>query len=178
MKRLIFLATLALTACGHQDDNAEQVPKGDDRIDDLRTAYVSALEEARGLLDANGWLVYDDCDGFLWTSKYAAVTGAERPNFAAAEYLPDEPGRFARRPLSQPCEITNDRGSSWSRDMGLGLITYVVRSGDLALAQRHEAYGRAHQWQMGEPLGDGRAVYSPALVGLLYQTIFTLGGPD
>lgn len=171
------LFALALTACGHAS-NDEKTPAPNARVEDLRGLYGTYLGEAAELRNSpSGWLVPDDCDGFLWTGEYAAVTGAEATNFGAAEY-PDEPGRFARRPLTNPCDPYGDRGSSWSRDMGLGLVAYALRMGNLPILTRHEGYGQAHQWQMGEPLGDGRAVYTPSMIGLVYQAIFALGGPD
>jgi len=31
---------------------------------------------------------------------------------------------------------------------------------------------------MGKPLSDGRVLYSPQVIGMLYQMIYSLGGPD
>jgi hypothetical protein len=39
-------------------------------------------------------------------------------------------------------------------------------------------YGKAKNWSMGEPYADGRAVYSPAIIGMFYQTIYKMGGDD
>lgn len=179
-KRIILLMLLTVpTACA-RDDNEPTPPSSDDKlradVATLRVEYDRTLDEAAGLRDPeSGWLVAEDCDGALWSGKYAAVTRAEPMKWDAAEY---EPGRYARRPLAQPCVPTNPNSSSWSRDMGKGLLAYAWRTRDLAILEQHVAYGIDHDWLMGEPLGDGRAVYTPSMIGQLYETIFALGGED
>lgn len=58
-----------------------------------------------------------------------------------------------------------------------GLFPYAYLSGRRDILERHGAYGKAHQWTMGEPLADGRTVYTPGLIGMIYKTIFAMGGP-
>jgi hypothetical protein len=61
--------------------------------------------------------------------------------------------------------------------MGLGLITYGWFKGRLDILERHAWYGKDHNWVMGEST-DGRSVYTPAMVGILYQAIYALGGEN
>lgn len=177
------LFTVALLGCGHKDDDSTpQIPAADPRVADLRTAMAANKAEAESLRDPiTGWLVQDDCDSMLWTGKYGAVTGITGVDLTVAEY-PEEPGRFARRPLTNPCWTPEqgDVGSktTWSRDMARGLFPYAWRTKNIALLERHAAYGAAHDWLMGEPLDDGRTIYTPATIGGLYQTIHALGGAE
>jgi hypothetical protein len=57
-----------------------------------------------------------------------------------------------------------------------GLLPYAWLSGKRDILERHAAYGQANGWQMGEPLADGRVLYTPSLIGLLYKAIHGLGG--
>lgn len=182
--RLIALCLL-LAACSSGRKAA--TPAADVRAAELLNMYIAHRAEAAALRDPDtGWLTAD-CDSMLTTGKYAAAHGVTGTNIALAEYV-DEPGRFARRPLARPCWTPEqgDVGSktTWSRDMGLGLLAYAWKARDKALVERHAAYGRAHPlagssipaWKMGEPLDDGRVVYTPAFIGLTYEVLFALGG--
>lgn len=123
----------------------------------------------------NGWLV-EDCDGMLWTAKYAAAREVEGVNIEAAEY-PSEPGRFERRPAG--CWEHRESASSWSRDMGMGLFVYSLKKKRLDILERHAKYGKNHEWFMGDPRGgDYRTLYTPTMVGILYQVIYSLGGEN
>lgn len=177
----IALHVFTIAACGAAN-NETQEPKSDPRLGELHDRQEGRKAEALTLRDpVNGWLVTGG-DGMLWTGKYAAVTGVEGVNLAAAEL---EPGRFQRDPDGEGPSANPD-WSDWSRDMGTGLVAYAWRKQDRALLERHIAYGEAHKavhndipvWRMGEPVGDGRALYPPAFVGRLYQTQLALGGAD
>lgn len=171
-----YLLVLAILSCG-QPGNEPKNPDDTSRLPALKDRYAAALIEAQGLRDAHGWITTEDCDAMLWTGKYAASTLVEGVDIGAAEY-PEQPGRFARRPLDIPCTSENPEWSSWSRDMGTGLMAYALRKHKLDILERHAAFGEAHLWSMGEPLGDARAVYTPSFKGKLYQTIWALGGKD
>lgn len=189
VKHLVPLVILATFSCStKKKDPLEPAPN--DKVPALKALYLERTKEAEGLRDkANGWLTPLDCDGWQVTGKYAASPLVMSVDFTAAEY-PTEPGRFHRRPLSLPCWTPEggDTGSktTWSRDMGLGVAVYAWSVRDRALLERHIAYGKTHPakweglpaWKMGEPLADGRAIYSPALIGLLYQVLHALGGED
>lgn len=168
MNRVIL--ALFLVACSTEKPAS---PEPDPRLVLLKEVYADRLAEAESLKDANGWLTPTDCDGFLWSGK-ASAGGLTGFNPSAAEV---EPGRFVRRPAPY-CESENPLWSDWSRDMFAGLTAYAWRSRDLAVLERHLAYGRDHNWIMGKPFGDGRSVYLPATYGRLYQLIFALGGEN
>ncbi len=176
MRALLFLALTTL-ACAPKHETQE--PSLDPRIKDLAARQQADLDEAKTLRDpANNWLVTGG-DGMLWSGKYAAVTCDV--DIEAAE---TEPGKFSRDPDGETS--TNPNWSDWSKDMGAGLLAYAWRCKNLALLERHAAYGQAHKalanavpvWQMGSPVGDGRGLYLPAFIGRLYQTVFALGGED
>lgn len=114
----------------------------------------------------------------IWTGQYAAASGVTGVNILAAEY--DGGGAFSRRPFPA-CwnETDGDVGSktTWSRDMLIsGLMPYAWYTGHRDILERHAQYGHDHNWVMGSPLADGRVVYTPALIGLLYKAIEALGG--
>lgn len=186
MLRLLCFLVL-ITSCGK--DHHEKDAGPDERIEAVKNIYQDRLNTALGLRDEKtGWLD-QSCDGFKRTALYAASPGVEGVALRAAEY-PGNPGKFHRRPLSNPCWTPElgDVGSktTWSRDMGMGLIAYAWAKKDRGILDAHAAYGVAHPykwegfpaWLMGEPAADGRAIYTPAMLGLVYQGIFALGGVE
>lgn len=182
MKRTVSLLLTAFlsVSCGLLERRREAPPESNDRLAELKTLYAAKLAEAAALRDpATGWLARNDCDGMIWAGQYAAATSVVGVDIGAAEY-PERSGRFSRRPFPS-CWTPEggDQGSktTWSRDMFVGgLLPYAWYNGNRDVLERHAAYGREHNWQMGEPLADGRAVYTPALIGLLYKSIEALGG--
>lgn len=175
MKNLT-LTLLILSACAPAKNRSVE-PTEDDRLDLVKKRYSELLTEAEELRSADGWLVFDDCDSILWSGKYAASLYVEGVDLSASEY--DGDGRFYRRPV-KACWDGEDQGSktTWSRDMGLGLIYGAVYQGRLDILERHAAYGEKKKWLMGEPFADGRVLYTPSIIGLLYQGIYFLGGED
>jgi hypothetical protein len=168
------LALATITACG-ANEYAKPQPATD--LDRLRDAYVQALRNAEDVRDANGWLTDGDRDGILWTALYGASSGVTGVNIEAAEDIAARPGKFWRC-TTDACKSNpnDDKWSDWSRDMGMGLLAYVWKRDRLDILERHIAYGEANDWRMGEPLGDFRGVYTPAMVGRLFQTKLALGG--
>jgi len=124
----------------------------------------------------NGWML-DGCDSMLFQGKYQATAGA-LPLDPRTAQLSGEAGRFFRRG-SKPCNLDGkDVGSktTWSRDMGIGLIYWAYRTKNLSVLADHFNYGKAHNWQMGKPLDDGRVIYTPNIISLLSNAIVSLGG--
>ena len=144
----------------------------------LTAKYSDVMQASAAGLDSKGWLV-TDCDGMLWTSKYHAASCGQSFQIEAAEFQ-EEPGRFRRRPERCWTKAEGDVGSksTWSRDMFIGMLTYAYRCNRLDILERHADYGKKKNWVMGEPFADGRTVYTPQTIGLLYQTIKALGGED
>lgn len=173
-KSLILLCIYAfvMSGCGRK---AEQDSNENPRANDLAAKYVAKLDDAKHKASPDGWLTPNDCDGMLWAAKYSCGGGSVK--ITASEYA-DEPGRFNRRPLPF-CGVENKTSdTTWSRDMGMGLISAAWCRQDLDVLKRHATYGIAKNWQMGQPLADGRAVYTPSLIGILYQVIYSLHGED
>ncbi len=170
-----FLFGLTLTNCGKSKDQKDVAPAP--RKAELQAMFEAKLTESKARRSKDGWLATAECDAMLFTGKYSCAAGAAVGlSIVAAEY-PDQPGRFNRRPAPF-CEAGAGSKTSWSRDMGMGLLAYGWCNKDLAVLERHASYGVSKQWKMGEPLDDGRVVYTPSVIGHLYQTIFTLGGKD
>jgi len=153
------------------------VDEDDDMVVKLNEKFMLKHQEAESKLNDFNWLT-DDCDGMIWNGKAAVVV--KDINLHAAEY-PNEAGKWGRRPPNPfwCYENGQDLGSAstWSGDMfKAGLLPYAWLTKDLQLLETHAEYGRSHYWIMGEPKSDWRVVYKPALYGILYQTIFALGG--
>lgn len=176
---LLYITLLiALLAGCAAEKNKDAEPVESDRLGGLKEIHEARLAEAVALSDNEwGWLTPEDCDGMLWSAK-AAAGGQPGVNIEGSEY--DTPGRFGRRPPPDCWADGKDQGAktTWSRDTALGLIYAAVRSSNLALLQRHAAYGEKNKWKMGEPFDDGRTLYTPSIIGLLYQAIYFLGGED
>jgi hypothetical protein len=172
---LLFTCLIFLTNCGKEKREKDVAPSP--RKAELQTKYDTLLAESKAKRSKDGWLDTDTCDSMLFTGKYSCAAGAaEGLSIVAAEY-PSQPGRFNRRPAPF-CEADAGSKTSWSRDMGMGLLAYGWCNKDLAVLERHASYGVSKQWKMGEPLDDGRVVYTPSVIGHLYQTIYSLGGKD
>lgn len=181
MRAILALALTAFvaetTGCAKDEGHQASEQAASERRAELAAKYNSKLAEAVGIRDPKtGWLTPDDCDGMLWTGKYAAASHVEGVDIRAAEY-PAEAGRFNRRPAPF-CEAGAGSASSWSRDMGNGLLLYAWGKGQLDVLQRHAAYGKRQNWKMGQPTADGRTIYTPSMIGRLYTVIYALGGED
>lgn len=169
---LMLLAPMLTTSC-RKDTKPTPMPI------DLKpvVATLESLEaEAKKLTDAKTNWLNNGCDGMLWEGKYNAVVNLS--NIRASEFI-DYPGRFGRTPAKR-CFNGNDNGAktTWSRDMATGFILWAWRTKNLDALKDHAEYGVSNQWQMGAPLSDGRTIYTPQLIGLLYQAIYALGGPN
>lgn len=167
MRFWAFLFLLSFFGCGAKT----QPPQPDDRLVELQLLFGKKINEAKKLRDPkDGWLV-KDCDGMIWTGKYASVV-CDQVNITAAEGK-KEPGRFYRYPNMTDCK------TSWSRDMGIGgLMPFAYKCKRRDILERHAKYGVDNSWIMGWPIDDLRPIYTPAMVGLTYELIFALGGED
>lgn len=166
MKKLFL--TLLLISCSKP--TVEPVEPETAPLEQLQDRLVKLLEVAFTLTDKNGWLVYDSCDSMLWSAKFGTST-VDYVNISAAEK--PSTGKFYRTP-SQTCFEENRSASTWSRDMSLGLLAFLISQGDLATIERHIEYGEANGWIMGEG-AKSRTVYSPALISLWYKAAKTFG---
>ena len=160
----------------HDEETPGPQPEG---IEALQVLHDNDLTHARNIRDPdNGWLE-KGCDGYLWTGKYAAITCDV--DMRASEF--EETGRFGRTPAKRCWSSeTGDNGSqtTWSRDMGTGLAEYAWRCRDSQLLQDHVDYGwsTTPDWIMGQPLNDGRVIYTPNMVGMIHQIRYAISGDD
>ncbi len=178
MKYLLLIALIL--ACGEKKDEKETQP-APHGIDQLKLGFYADRNRALSIRDTiNGWLE-KGCDGFLWTAKYASVICDSDVDMRASEY--EDTGRFGRTPEKR-CwtSATGDNGAknTWSRDHGVGLSEFTWTCKNRQMLQDHIDYGwsTTPDWIMGEPIGDGRVIYTPNMVGLLHQIRFALGGAD
>lgn len=177
--RFLLIALCALFGCSHKDDHDSMPPKGDERIEQLKTLFAQYQGQAAALADPlDGW-IEKGCDGMIWSARYGVVE-PDKVKIKAAEY-PDEPGKFGRRPApwcwTDDGAETHESASTWSRDMAIaGLFPYAWLTGQLDILERHAAYVSSNNWSAGEPLADGRTLYTPQMIGILYKTIHGLGG--
>jgi hypothetical protein len=176
--KTFLIIILLLSGCGKSRIKADPVYTS--KVQKLKYFHDQYVEEANALKDPdNGWITPDDCDGMIWTCKFAASRNVLDVDIRAAEY-PGNPGKYGRRPAPY-CwtKEGGDQGSKteWSRDMAVaGLIPYAWLTKDLKILEEHALYGVLNKWKMGDPLDDGRTVYTPQVIGLLYKTIEALGG--
>lgn len=168
---IIMQFTFACEEVKEKNPIQKEMIKLNQKIEDLK-------QEAQTLEDENGWLVSNSCDAILWSSKYCYAS-PERVNLLVAE-SDTEQGRFYRT-AAKDCWVkgrdTQNSGSTWSRDMGITMMSCAYNQKNLDLLERHITYGERTAIDfitMGE--GDKtRLYYSPALVGLLYKTVRILG---
>lgn len=175
--RKVLLAAIVTACCGtggkHEPKEPIEIPS--DKVL-LQQKFDSKVEDMKKEQDpVTGW-VSKDCDAALYTGKLSCIKGLDNIDFSAAEYQ-EYPGRINRRPPPY-CAKGAGSDTTWSRDMGLGAFLYFLCNADLDFAERHAQYGKNNYWKMGEPLDNGRVLYSPNMVGTLYQIIYYLDGED
>lgn len=173
MKYLI-LALLCISGCAHNDITHKEPSKDYSE----ETARLRSLHDAWKSSFGDSW-AGRDCDGMIWNGK--AGIFIESLNVLDAESK-SRPGKFHRR--TDPYCWTKEGGdqgskTDWSRDMAIcGLYPWLWRTKNLDAAERHAEYGKENLWKMGSPLSDGRVLYTPQIVGMLYEIIYALGGED
>lgn len=171
---LRFLVLLALlVGCGplkkKHDDNPTSSPT--DILIAKRNIYA-ALSNDQG--DKYGY-VHEKCDSVGFTSLCKSARGCAKADIFASE----DNGRWYRSP-SHDCFPAESK-SSISKDMFIMLFHYVWELGktDKERARnalvRLEAYGKAHDWVMGDPSdtveGASRVLLTPTLISMVYDML-------
>jgi len=183
LKFILVLISISIsTSCGFSGfkKKKKSEPIANSRLEELKTIYGHNLAQALLLTDkASGWITPTDCDGMIWSAK-AGVNFCEVFKPEASEFE-DSPGRFGRRPPPR-CydETTNkDNGSktTWSRDMAVaGLFPYIFLCNSVGILSSHILFGETNNWVMGQPVTETRVIYTPNVLGLLYQMNFAMTG--
>lgn len=177
MKKLLaLLATISLFSCGEKHKDVE--PQELHRIDSLKARYADGLEKASKSWDQEtGWPSATDCDGTLWAGL-AKAGGVRTVNLQLAK---QEDGRIHRRPKNPCFKDGIDLGSksTISKDMLLGYVYGMFKSGNKGELEYLFNYGTEHRWVMGDPASEiGRVVLTPNGIATLCLAIKNLGGSD
>lgn len=172
------LALVALASCAtHKTPETE--PNATPTLADVQATaakYQGLLDQAAAGND--GW-ISKSCDALLFSSLFAAATADAGYIASVAE---DAPGHWLRRaPAVGSCTI-NPGDTTISKDMLVGLTWWAWRLKQPQVLVDLTNYGEAHAWVMGSPADTadelGKVEVTPALAGLMYQTLYKLGGPD
>ena len=129
--------------------------------------------------DKHGFILTNKCDATLFTGLYASCLRIpdNEINFVAAK---NHANQWFRRPLEDSGEDTcypNGSRSTISRDMFLGILTYIFSRRRLDLAEEIMEYGLKHNWVMGQ--GEiTRTYFTPNMRKLLAEIIYSLGGKN
>lgn len=184
VRNCIFIFLLAFFFLGACEDHTAEAPKDLAGTDELCQLFIDEKQKLTEKISSqdNYWPLPEDCDGMIWAGKAAVVL--DDVDIQAAEY-PDHPGKYGRRPpiddnwCWMPDEGDLGSKTEWSRDMGIaGLFPWIWKRNKLKIAEDHAEYGFDHFWKMGEPIDNGRVLYTPGMFGLLYQMIYALGGDN
>ena len=137
----------------------------------LRTRLIDEISEEENQFE---WVI-EGCDAMLYHGLYEAVIkrGTSALLYAQAGLTK---GRFYRRPGVE-CYKAKQSASTWSRDMGLGLIYACFRNNDHTILGQHYQYGKTHAWKMGDG-AISRIYYTPQFASLLDQAKFKARGDD
>ena len=185
----LFFILFLLAACGkeksdHELTRSEKVEK----VEELQARRLASID-----LSTRGWALPNSCDGFLYSALFAAADPSMCEKFDWKWAEDDQhQGKLHRRgrlydaagEMTQNycwTEETGDIGAKadWSRDMGVGAFAYGWRCKNLEFLSRHMRHCEENSiagvgCRMGDPIADGRTVYTPQIMGEMYQAIYAL----
>lgn len=168
---IILIAAAVLFGCGK--------PGHPDQVTLTPTEELAAQYDLYKQIAPKGWAVSKECDALLFTSLQRIGTIDASGDGGAIEQAMGSPGQWFRLP-----SLVNDRtvcSSDISRDMFMGLLSYIYEFKRLDLAEQIWEYGEKNSWKMGEERKEGlqnRVQFMPSTIGLLAQVIYALGGED
>ena len=147
-------------------------------VEKLRTKHNNYLAWSSSQRDEHGWVDDTKCDGLLFNSLYAVAGGDI--DIEAAQQV-DEPGRWYRH-AAQDCYETGGSASTISRDMFIGLFTWIWKEKRSDLIEAIIEYGQARRDALGNwIMGDGdifRITITPSLKATACELSYRLGGPE
>jgi len=170
---IILVAAAILFGCGKPGT------KYPDQVTLTPTEELAARYDLYKQIAPKGWAVSKECDALLFTSLQRIGTIDASEEGGAIEQAMGSPGQWFRLP-----SLVEDRtvcSSDISRDMFMGLLSYIYEFKRLDLAEQIWEYGEKNSWKMGEERKEGlqnRVQFMPSTIGLLAQIMYALGGED
>ena len=167
MKTLtIILAALLLFSCGRE---REETKPSDDTLAEIQLLR----EQTRTWANTCDVIpAFDDCntgDSMLWTGL--SCLSGEKELCARVREFQSEDGRLWRSPQRK----NNDNSNSFSRDMLLGFLAYLVKTHDRQMAESFPEYLRIKDNRMCP--GDLRCVVTPTAWGTMREVWLHIGLP-
>jgi hypothetical protein len=108
-------------------------------------------------------------DSLLW-SGLLCLSG-EDDFCQAIPFFQDVHGRFWRH----PSRINVEKGDSFSRDMALGALAYILKTRDVAIMDSWMTYIADHNGKLCPDDSDRRCTVTPKLYGLFYLVAREIG---
>lgn len=159
---LTLLLTLSVTNCGSSSPTPVS-PSTREILIQKREAvrsWVKPVQTEHGPTFAfNG---KDVGDSLLW-SGLLCLSG-ESQFCAAIPYFQDVHGRFWRH----PSRINVEKGDSFSRDMALGAIAYILKTRDIAVMDSWMTYVADNGGKLCPDDTDRRCTVTPKMYGMFY----------
>lgn len=163
MKKLLILTILSLFGCGRETQCIfEGCPKDDKPEANTVTQEQAGKLKALANIDtkwaplcSNGSRLYaceegSDGDSLLWMGLMCLSGDSGECMGVSASQTSD--GRFWR----SPGRVNKDTSNSFSRDMTLGVIAYLVATKDQVAAQKFYEYVKSHNYQVCDDATDNR----------------------
>lgn len=154
------------SSCAKRDVEPHFELSSRDKLVEKKNLYCDL---SAATIKARGWAV-DRCDGLLFSSLRGIGCGS----FDQSAF--EDNGQFFRDP-THSCFVAgaegNESDSSISKDMMLGLASWLLWSSQKAPVDRIIAYGEAHSWVMGDARDDtvraSKCLMAPAFISDLYD---------
>lgn len=183
MKLISLFFLMLFLACGEKekkDPTKGQPLLDNDQIENLQKKVDLYTKLSKEKLDEKNWITDTKCDGTLFQSLYSLSTGVSDP-YAAEDKQTQ--GKYYRW-HEQNCYSNHLNGisggstSETSRDMYIGLFTYLLAKKDGKSIQEIIDYGESENWIMGKADRLGAVEFRPDTQGIVYQLHFYLNEVD
>lgn len=172
----VIFCTMLITACGHKEVDPQPSKPNLEQLQDKREDYLKFVGQVQ---DKSGFIETDECDSLMFSGLLGAA-GATVDMLSAR----DSNGQWYRRPLMYPkCWDSGGSKSQISQDGILGLAWWLWRADYVPIERRRQvandllAYGKAHDWVMGE--GDKDLTSFPFFTqAVIAELAYRLGGTN